>query len=128
AQSLLRRQISGGAEDGAGLCDGRLGGASDAEVGDLHGPVAAHDQVLRLDVAVDETGLVRVREPPRRLGRQLPRLVRRQPAPSGRSIRYLPRTVAAPMRGISTRWRKFLPPFCSSGVIRSFSDPERTLR
>ena len=35
---------------------------------------------------MDETGLVRVREPPRRLGRQLPRLVRRQPAPAGEEV------------------------------------------
>ena len=59
APRLLRRQVPGRAEDRAGLRE-RLhaGRGRDPEVGDLHVPAAVADQVARLDVAMDDAGLV----------------------------------------------------------------------
>src|SRR5947199_320593 len=56
------------AEHGTGLREcGALGCARDPEVGDLERALIAQEQVLRLDVAVDEAGGVRVRQAAGRL-------------------------------------------------------------
>src|SRR5205085_8591938 len=69
------------AENGAGLRDAlHLERARDAEVGHLRPPVAVQDHVLRLDVAMHETLLVREAEPARDLDRDLERMLHRQPA------------------------------------------------
>jgi hypothetical protein len=80
---LLGRDIGSGAEHGADLRQpGALGCACDAEVRDLQHAVVANEEVGRLDVAVDETRVVRMLEARARLhtkrddalGRQLPGL------------------------------------------------------
>ena len=59
APRLLRRQVPGRAEDRPGLRE-RLhaGRGRDPEVGHLNVPAAVADQVARLDVAMDDAGLV----------------------------------------------------------------------
>ena len=91
AVDLLGRQVLGGADDRAGagevlgmggVAGDRLGrGLGDAEVGHLHPPVLAQQDVGRLHVAVDDAGLVGVLEGPRHLGGDVDRLGRRQRPP-----------------------------------------------
>ena len=55
ATRLLRRHVSGGADDGAREREARqVRRVADAEVADLHAAVARPHDVLRLDVAVDD--------------------------------------------------------------------------
>ena len=79
---LLRRHVAGGPDDQAGLGGGRLavaaaggrlpvGELGEAEVEDLDPPVAGHEEVVRLEVAVHDALLVRRREAPRRLGDEI---------------------------------------------------------
>ena len=71
ARGLLRRQIRRGSEHGSVLCQPRqLGGPRDPEVGDLQDVVLANEKVRRLDVAMDEAGIVRVLQPGARLQRE----------------------------------------------------------
>ncbi len=80
ALRLLGRDVVGRAEHRAGLGHPALDveRAGDAEVGDLRLAVAVQQDVLRLDVAMDETVAVREREPARDLDRQLERRRDRQ--------------------------------------------------
>ncbi len=63
ALGLFGGEVRGGAHDGTGLgetlFDGRTDRAGDAEVGHLHVPGRAHDDVGGLDVAVHHAGFVR---------------------------------------------------------------------
>ena len=73
--SLLRRHVRGRSDQRAGLGQRvHTGHAGDAEVRDLGAPFLVEQDVRRLQVAVDEPVLVRVREPGRDLGRDRPRL------------------------------------------------------
>ncbi len=64
AARLLGREVRGGAEHRADLCDARLlGGLRDAEVGELHLALARAQQVAGLDVAVHDAVAVRVVQP-----------------------------------------------------------------
>ena len=64
---LLRCQVAGGADHGAHLGEGaEVGGARDAEVGDLDALVVVEQEVRRLDVAMHDP--VRVRSVERRRG------------------------------------------------------------
>jgi len=61
---LLGRHVGGGADQRSGLGQRvRTGDPRDAEVGDLGSALPVEDDVRRLQVAVDEVVLVRVREP-----------------------------------------------------------------
>jgi len=60
ARGLLGRQVGGCPEYGPGLRQLRsVERAGDPEVGDLERPVGRDQQVLRLDVAVNEAGIMR---------------------------------------------------------------------
>ena len=72
AARLLRRQVPGGADDGTRLGEGgEVGGARDAEVGDLDAVVVVQEQVRRLHVPVDDPVGVRGVERRRRLAEPL---------------------------------------------------------
>ena len=58
-----------------------FGDARDAEVENLQPPVLIHHQIGRLDVAVNDAGLVRVRQPRAQLRHQLQLLRHRQRRP-----------------------------------------------
>ena len=65
ARSLLGRQVGGCAEHGPGLRQLRsVERAGDPKVGDFERPVRHDQQVLRLDVAVNEAGIMRGLETP----------------------------------------------------------------
>ena len=80
AAGLLGGHVIDGADDGAGLGHGRprLERARDAEVGDEGVPVAVDQDVLRLEVAVHDPGLVRRLERLGDLARQRQRPFDRQ--------------------------------------------------
>ena len=82
AARLLGREVFAGAEHRPGLRDAVIDvqRAGDAEVGHLHLALAAEEDVLRLDVAVDEPVVVREREPVGDRERELERPSDRQPA------------------------------------------------
>ena len=81
ALRLLGREVRGGTHHRADLGEVGLGRRvhrpGDAEVGDLHLAVGADQDVRRLDVAVDEAGLVGEAERGRHLARDLGGLHRR---------------------------------------------------
>ena len=81
-RSPARRDVVRRADHGAGLRDALVDvhGACDPEVGHLRAPVAVHDHVLRLHVAVDEPLLVRECERLADVDRELEGLVDRQRA------------------------------------------------
>ena len=84
AARLLGREVRGRAEHRAGDGEPRaLRPERDAEVAELQQPVAPEQEVLRLHVAVDETGRVRRCERARRLRAERRRLERRQRAAAG---------------------------------------------
>ena len=118
APRLLRRQVPGGAEDRARLRE-RLhaGRGRDPEVGDLHVAAAVADQVPRLDVAVDDAGLVRRVE---RRGRVLEPAehLRRRARAGGRSSRLPPERYSITISGR---------PLCSSTskIVTMLGLPER---
>ncbi len=68
AANLFRRHVVGGTEDGARLGVRSVLPAGDAEVHDLRLTAVADEDVRRLDVAMDDAVLVRVREPAAGLG------------------------------------------------------------
>ena len=82
SRSLLRRHVRGRSDQRAGLRQRvHAGHPGDAEVRDLGATLLVEEDVRRLQVAVDEPVLVRVREPGRDLGRDRPGLgVRQRPA------------------------------------------------
>lgn len=105
--ALLRRHVPGRADGGAGagerrvegrrrrLVGDRLGrglgaGARDAEVGDAHAALAVDQHVRRLEVAMDEPGVVGGQEPATGLDERVEDLLRRsrsllEPRPQGRA-------------------------------------------
>ena len=82
AARLLRREVLAGPDDRSRLRHAVLDveRARDAEVGDLDAAVLAEEDVLRLDVAMDETALVRERQAVRDSDRKLERAPQRQRA------------------------------------------------
>ncbi len=90
ALRLFGREVRGRAHHRAGLGEVRLHrsveGAGDAEVGDLHRPVRADQDVGRLDVAVDEPGGVGEPEGGGDLGGYLRRLLRREVAVGAQDV------------------------------------------
>src|SRR5204863_5445321 len=83
---LLGREVRRGAEDRAHLRVPRgLGGARDAEVGDLQYVVVAQQEIARLDVSVHESAVVRVLQTRARLETQFDDSLRRELAAVGKS-------------------------------------------
>ena len=82
SRSLLRRHVRGRSDQRAGLRQRvHAGHPGNAEVRDLGATLLVEEDVRRLQVAVDEPVLVRVREPGSDLGRDRPGLgVRERPA------------------------------------------------
>ena len=119
APRLLRRQVPGRAEDRPGLRERvHAGRARDPEVGDLNVPAAVEDQVARLDVAMDDAGLVRRVERGGRVVEPVEHLRRRARACVARSSRLPPERYSMTISGR---------PLCSSTskIVTMLGLPER---
>ena len=87
ALRLLRGHVRGGPHQRPRIREGvRAGHPRDAEVGDLRAALLVEDDVRRLQVAVDQPSVVRVREPGRDLGRDPLALGVVQRLPRGETI------------------------------------------
>ena len=81
AADLLRRHVTGAADDGARARDpGPVGAGGDAEVGDLGVTLPVDEDVLGFDVAVDDACQMRRRQSLSHLPRNMARFGRRQRA------------------------------------------------
>ena len=88
APRLLGREVGRRAEHRPDLRDARLvGGAGDAEIGELDHLGVGDEQIPGLDVAVDDPVAVGVVEAAARLGDDLHRLVHLEPTPVPQQLR-----------------------------------------
>ncbi len=78
APRLFRREVLGGADDGAGLGHLADPGPGDAEVRHLQAPVRVGHHVVRLDVAVDDALAMREAERAEHLAGELDRVADRE--------------------------------------------------
>ena len=93
ARVLLGRHVRRGSDGDARVRQLRAGDAGDAEVGDLDPPRRRYEQVAGLDVAVDDTPLVRVAEGVEQLRHQGSDLVEAEgAAPHDVVVERLPRS------------------------------------